>query len=81
MASTTVRAGQVWESMDPRDHHAKFIVQEVAEGVAWVTNLAGKRRRKIRLDRFKEGSTGYRLYRDAATGRGLPDKLKDAEIP
>lgn len=74
-----VKVGQVWQSCDWRDallykrvvdiDGDKAVVEQVHEHRDGFTNWFGThigRRTRIRLDRFKPGSTGYRLVRDVA---------------
>jgi len=56
-----VRPKQIWESCDPREGcPRRFIVEEIEGGMAVCLSLRGRRTR-IRLDRFRPTSTGYRL--------------------
>ena len=63
-----VRVGQVWESCDKREKgRCPFIVDQIEGNKAvvrawWRGNISGPERR-IRLDRFRPVSTGYRLIR------------------
>lgn len=71
-----VRPGQVWADNDKRGYGRKVRVVEIIE--AWgdryavVEQVTGRRsydakpgkRTKIRLDRFRPNSTGYRLVTD-----------------
>jgi hypothetical protein len=67
-----VKVGQVWADNDPRVPWRKIRVDEIVRGYAMVTvvedptspKCVGKQRR-IRLDRFRPTSTGYRLVSDA----------------
>lgn len=54
-----VKIGQVWRDCDPRSDGRRVTVVEVGPTHATVT-CAGRKTR-IRLDRFKPGSTGYQL--------------------
>lgn len=61
MTSTpTVRAGQVWADNDKRSRGRRV---NVDEHHALVQSSTGTRTR-IRLDRFRPNSTGYRLLTD-----------------
>lgn len=68
----TVRARQIWEDADSRGHGRKVRIIATTETHALVEVVAGRwgnsstvgRRSRIRLDRFKPTSTGYRLVRD-----------------
>ena len=70
-----VTIGQVWEDNDPR-HFIKRQVEIVSLDAthAVCRTLTGVKDRmretRIRLDRFKPTSTGYRLVRQAARGAG-----------
>ena len=62
-----VRVGQVWESCDKREKGRRSIVERIEGNKAVVRgwsmgNISGPERR-IRLDRFRPISTGYRLIR------------------
>jgi len=67
-----VKVNQVWADNDPRVPWRKIRVDKIVRGYAMVTvvenptqtNSVGKRR-KIRLDRFRPTSTGYRLVSEA----------------
>ncbi|MEY9876608.1 hypothetical protein ABH931_006118 [Streptacidiphilus sp. MAP12-33] len=71
----TVRVGQIWQDNDPRSYGRKLRVLEVGDTHALVelhqprrdTNAKRGRQTRIRLDRFKPTSTGYRLIQDATT--------------
>jgi hypothetical protein len=61
-----VRVGQVWRDADKRSDGRRLLVVAVDATHATVTSAerAGRRTR-IRLDRFRPTSNGYRLERDA----------------
>lgn len=63
-----VKVGQVWRSTDPRTPSLRILVTAIEDGFAHVITQVGRpaRRRKIRLDRFKAGSTGYELVSEMA---------------
>ena len=62
-----VRVGQVWESCDKRGKGCRSIVERIEGDKAvvrgWSMGNIGGPERRIRLDRFREISTGYRLIR------------------
>jgi hypothetical protein len=67
-----VKVGQVWRSCDWRDTNSfKKVLSIDADGKATVIasnskgTLTFARKSRIRLDRFKPGSTGYELVKDA----------------
>ncbi len=66
-----VHVGQVWEDNDPRiggySHRRTVTVLQVYSEYAIVSSNRGFRSR-IRLDRFRPGSTGYRLVKDVSHG-------------
>src|SRR5258706_10107741 len=66
VVSVDVRPGQIWESCDKRDHGRRVKVKEVVRDgdtlYAVVQSPTGYgRKSRIRLDRFRPNSTGYRL--------------------
>lgn len=71
-----VKVGQVWADNDKRSagRHVKVIAIEVLHKQAVVRQctadgqLIGRRVTRIRLDRFRPTSTGYRLVEDVAGG-------------
>jgi len=62
-----VKKGQVWEESDPRARGRRFRVKYVWAKYAEVVTEPPLKPRStwIRLDRFKDGSCGYRLVEDA----------------
>lgn len=65
---TEVRVGQVWADNDPRSEGRKVRIIHVDGTHATVGPADPKARgraTRIRLDRFKPTSTGYRLIQDA----------------
>jgi hypothetical protein len=68
-----VKPGQVWADNDRRSEgrHVKVIAierlhrQAVVRACSPLGNFTGARVTRIRLDRFKATSTGYRLVQDA----------------
>ncbi|MFE9736151.1 hypothetical protein ACFYO9_37495 [Streptomyces sp. NPDC005863] len=50
--------GQIWQDTDPRSSGRKVRIVEIGETHATVHD--GKRQSRIRLDRFRPTSTGYR---------------------
>lgn len=76
--SAGVRVGQIWQDNDKRGYGRRVRVVEVDETHALVElhvprgagHMHAKpgRRTRIRLDRFRPTSTGYRLVQDAPGG-------------
>jgi hypothetical protein len=69
----TVRLGQIWADNDPRGYGRKVRVVEIGDTHATVelhqprhpvSSAKPGRRTRIRLDRFRPTSTGYRLVTD-----------------
>lgn len=61
-----VKVGQVWEDNDPRTYKRPLRVLSLDDTHATVQSPSGMGRvTRIRLDRFKPTSTGYRLIKDA----------------
>lgn len=56
-----VKVGQVWQSCDKRDDYRRVTVERIEGEYAYVRWL---RLTRVKLSRFKPGSTGYRLARD-----------------
>ncbi len=54
----TPAVGQTWEDNDPRGHGRRIVVINIEATHALVFD--GKRNSRIRLDRFRPTSTGYR---------------------
>jgi hypothetical protein len=67
METVTVRVGQIWEDNDRRitegAYRRRFKVLAIEDGKALVETMNNepRRRTKIKLDRFKPTSTGYRI--------------------
>lgn len=63
-----VRKGQLWADNDKRCSGRKLRIHEVtathAVAYAWNPNDTEGKTTRIRLDRFKPTSTGYRLIED-----------------
>jgi len=60
--TTDVKPGQVWADNDKRSRGRQVKILEVYETHALVQSPSGMGRvTKIRLDRFRPNSTGYRL--------------------
>jgi hypothetical protein len=55
-----VQVGQVWESCDRRDNGRRIRVIDIDGAYAVVESTQVRR---IRLDRFNDSSTGYRLVK------------------
>lgn len=73
---TTVEPGQIWEDNDWRSAGRRILILSVDETHATVQSPSGMGRiTRIRLDRFRPNSTGYRMttppvtYLDARRGR------------
>lgn len=61
----TVKIGQVWRDLDKRMRGRTLLVVSINETHAICSTAGGgTRRTKIRLDRFKKGSTGFELVHD-----------------
>ena len=59
-----VKVGQVWQDVDDRMNGRRIKVVRL-EGRHAICDVIGtERQTKIRLDRFKTTSTGYRLVED-----------------
>lgn len=59
-----IRVGQIWESLDRREAGRRFEILDITgyPGYILVQTLGvGGRQTRIRLDRFRPGSTSYRL--------------------
>lgn len=56
--------GQIWQDNDPRGHGRQVHILEIDDTHAVVHD--GKRRSRIRLDRFKPTRTGYRYMGEAS---------------
>ena len=59
----TVEPGQIWADNDKRANGRHVTIQSIDATHATVTD--GKRTSRIRLDRFRPTSTGYRLVVNA----------------
>lgn len=72
-----VKVGQVWEDTDKRSKGRRIKVFEVKDGYAFCQGVSGRdpsvnngfvakaaKKVRIRLDRFRPGSTGYKLSED-----------------
>lgn len=77
MTNIDVRAGQLWQDNDPRIAEAKkgnrmvrvtFVGPTHAQVETWYDGEIGAHSRtgRVRLDRFRPSSTGYKLVEDAA---------------
>lgn len=65
-----VKVGQIWEDWDIRfrygDSRRRIKVLEIVGGKAVVQGVSGRGvKRKIRLDRFRPNSTGYKLVEES----------------
>ena len=73
-AAQPVRPGQIWADNDPRAHDRKVKVVEITDTHAIVVlhtprgvgddHAKPGRRTRVRLDRFRPTSTGYRLVQE-----------------
>lgn len=75
---TTVKPGQIWQDCDPRSYGRHLLVETIEEpagraparAVVLLVDIAGRaagsreRRTRIKVDRFRPTSNGYRLIRD-----------------
>jgi hypothetical protein len=63
----TVQVGQIWEECDPRMVGRRIRVVEVGKTHATVVNstTGTARKTRIRLDRFKPSSTGYKMVSES----------------
>lgn len=71
-----VRVGQVWEGCDKRSPGRRLLVVRVSifTGKAQVKGVGSDGRERliwIRLNRFRPGSTGYRLVEDVPPETGM----------
>ncbi|GGZ83173.1 DUF6354 family protein [Streptomyces rubiginosohelvolus] len=75
-ATPTPAVGQVWQDNDPRQDSRQVRIVELTDTHALVTLVQPRnpvssaragRRTRIRLDRFRPISTGYRYVRTEAT--------------
>lgn len=56
-----VRVGQVWIDCDHRARGRRLLIKAIGSGFAVVKNVDNGRSSRVRLNRFREHSTGYRL--------------------
>ena len=63
-AASVVKVGQVWADNDSRGFSRHIKVVAIQDGKALVQSLGTNWMTRIRLDRFKPTSTGYRLVED-----------------
>lgn len=61
--TSEVRLGQIWEDCDKRQHGRRLAVKDVDETHAYLGAPNG-RVTKVRLDRMRPTSTGFRLVFD-----------------
>lgn len=66
--STAPKVGQVWADNDKRSAGRKVRIISIDATHATVIDMRGKRDTRIRLDRFRPTSNGYRLVDDAPGG-------------
>ena len=65
METIQVKVGQVWQDCDKRFPNRRIRVLEIVGEKAVVQSVHGfTPKTRIRLDRFRPGSTGYRLVQD-----------------
>lgn len=66
------KVGQVWQDNDSRPGHKRLLrVLRIESGYAFVQSPTGQGRvTRIRLDRFRPNSTGYRLVSDPPVRTG-----------
>ena len=60
-----VKVGQVWQDVDDRMNGRRIKVVRLEVRYAICDVVGAGRQTKIRLDRFKPTSTGYRLIEEA----------------
>ena len=61
----SVRPGQVWENLDPRNKNTIFQVLSVREDQGYaITQKPGGSLGKVKLVRFRPMTNGYKLVRD-----------------
>lgn len=62
MERTIIEVGQTWQDNDPRHAKRRLTVARI-EGEYAFCRVRGGRVTRVRLDRFKPNSTGYRLVK------------------
>jgi hypothetical protein len=65
--TTTVRPGQIWADNDKRSNGRELRIERVDDQYAYAVSpgRGGRfQQTRIRLDRFRPTSTGYRLVQD-----------------
>ena len=66
---TIIRIGQVWSSLDARDHGRYITITDVdpIEGcvTAVSTNKKMEKTVRVKINRLRKGSSGYRLRKEA----------------
>ena len=60
-----VKVGQIWADNDSRGYSRQVKVVVLTDEYAFVEDVRTVRRTRIRLNRFRPTSTGYRLIQDA----------------
>ena len=66
MTRHTVRPGQIWADNDKRSAGRQVEIVRIDTTHAVVLAAGTRRETRIRLDRFRPTSTGYRLVKDVA---------------
>jgi hypothetical protein len=56
-----VRVGQTWIDCDRRARGRRLVVKGIGSGCAVVENVETGRKSRVRLNRFRQQSNGYRL--------------------
>ena len=59
-----VKVGQVWEDNDYRSKGRQGKVVQVGQSSALISWFGSKRETRVRLDRMRPSSTGYKLVTD-----------------
>ncbi len=76
-----VESGQVWEDNDPcrRDEHRRVRVQKVEDGIVYGLLLSNDKPVKIRIDRMRPTSNGYRLVENADGSEPVEEETPEQE--
>jgi hypothetical protein len=68
---TTVKPGQIWQDCDPRGPARHLLIESIEQARAVVLQVGAngavhgrEKRTRIKLDRFRPTSNGYRLIHD-----------------
>lgn len=72
MAKIEVKVGQIWRDKDPRQAGRQIKVLAIEGEKAQVQHPSGMgAKTRIKLSRFKPGSTGYELERDVPSSAAV----------